>query len=260
MTASLLAAADAEAFAAALLAARKPGAARAPLPKVLPTSDAQAYQVQDIVAAKLGPVEGWKVGAANPTSEPNCAPVLKGGVIGAGRSGIPLSIPVPKPTAIEVEIGFRMGRAFPAAASAPPAADILGAIASAHVIMELCASRLADGMDAPAHAKLADNGMNLGFIVGPRVDNWRAIDTQKQKALAFVDNAAVVETAGGHTQKDLGALLVWLVGHVVTRRGGLPAGALVATGSWTGIHWIDHAANVGGEFPGLGRLEARLTM
>lgn len=251
---------DAEAFAGQLLAARKPGAPRAALPSVLPASDAEAYQVQDIVAAKLGPVEGWKVGAANPTSEPNCAPVLKGGVIDAGRSGIPLSIPVPKPTAIEVEIGFRMGRAFPAAASAPSAADILGAIASAHVIMELCACRLAAGMDAPPHAKLADNGMNLGFIVGPKVENWRAIDMLKQKALAFVDNKPVVDAAGGHTQKDLGALLVWLVGHVVTKRGGLPAGALVATGSWTGIHWIDHAANIGGEFPGLGRIEARLTM
>lgn len=260
MTTPLLSAADADAFAAALLAARKSGAPRAPLPDTLPTTDAQAYQVQDIVAAKLGPVEGWKVGAANPTSLPNCAPVLKGGVIDAGRSGIPLSIPVPKPCAIEVEIGFRMARAFPAATTAPSAADVLAGIASAHVIMELCASRLAPGMDAPAHAKLADNGMNLGFIVGPKVENWRGIDMHTQKALAFVDNKPVVDTTGGHTQKDLGALLVWLVGHVVTQRGGLPAGALVATGSWTGIHWIDHTCNVGGEFPGLGRLEARLTM
>lgn len=255
-----MSATDAEAFAAALLAARKPGAALAPLPAVLPATDADAYKVQAIVAAMLGPVEGWKVGAANPASEPNCAPLLKGGIIDAGSSGIPLSIPVPRPTAIEVEIGFRMGRAFPAAASAPPAADILAGIASAHVIMELCACRLAPGAASPPHAKLADNGMNLGFIVGPKVENWRAIDMHKQVARAVVDNSTVVDTVGGHTQKDLGALLEWLVGHVVTQRGGLPSGALVATGSWTGIHWLEKSANVGGEFPGLGRLEARLTM
>ena len=186
--------------------------------------------------------------------------MLKGGIIDAGKSGIPLSIPVPKPTGIEVEIAFRMGRAFPAAAVAPAAADILGGIASAHIAMELCASRLVTGPKSPPLANLADNGMNLGFIIGPAVKDWRAIDMHKQGARAYVDNAVAVDTTGGHTQKDLGALLVWLVGHLVTERGGLAAGAIVATGSWTGLHWVDHAANVAAEFPGLGRLEARIVM
>ena len=260
MSAVLLSPADAETFATALLAARKPGAPRAALPKVEPASEAAAYQVQDIVRAKLGPVEGWKVGAANATATPNCAPVLKGGIITAGASGIPLSIPVPKPTGIEVEIAFRMARAFPAAKVAPSADDVVAGIGSAHVAMELCAYRLADGPKAPPLALLADNSMNLGFLIGPEVKNWREIDASKQVARAWVDNTAAVETAGGHTHKDLVALLVWLVGHVVTTRGGLAAGAVVATGSWTGVHWVDHAANVGAEFPGLGRLEARLTM
>ena len=257
---TLMSSADAETFAAALLAARKPGAPRAAVPDVVPQSDAQTYQIQDIVRAKLGPAVGWKVGAAKPTSQPNCAPVLTGGIIEAGTSGIPLSIPVPRPTGIEVEIAFRMNRAFAAATVAPSAAEVLAGIGSAHVAMELCAYRLAPGVDAPPLAKLADNNMNLGFIIGPEVKNWRDIDLHTQIARAYVDNKAVVDTTGGHTQKDLAALLVWLVGHVVTRRGGLTAGAIVATGSWTGVHWVDHAANVAAEFPGLGRLEARLTM
>ncbi len=258
---NLMSSVDAEAFTAALLAARKPGAARSSVPPGVPQNDAQAYQIQDIVRAKLGPAEGWKVGAANPTAQPNCAPILKGGIINAGTSGIPLSIPVPMPTGIEVEIAFRMNSAFPAAAVAPTAADVLAAIGSAHVVMELCAYRLAPGPKAsPPLATLADNNMNLGFIIGPEVKNWRDIDMHTQVARAYVDNKAVVDTTGGHTQKDLLALLVWLVGHVVTQRGGLSAGAIVATGSWTGVHWVDHAANVAAEFPGLGRLEARLTM
>ena len=259
-TSPLLVPTDADTFAAALLAARKPGAARAALPKIMPQSDAAAYQIQDIVRAKLGPTEGWKVGAANPTSMPNCSPVLKGGIINAGSSGIPLSIPVPKPTGIETEIAFRMSRAFPAAKVAPSASDVVAGIGAAHVAMELCAYRLADGPKAPPLASLADSGMNLGFIIGPEVKGWREIDMQKQIARAWVDNKPAVDMAGGHTQKDLVALLVWLVGHVVTERGGLAAGAIVATGSWTGVHWVDHAANVAAEFPGLGRLEARLTM
>jgi 2-keto-4-pentenoate hydratase len=253
-------AADADTFASALLAARMSGAKLAATPANVPQTDADAYKVQDIVRAKLGPTEGWKVGAANATSEPNCAPVLKGGIIVAGSGGIPLSIPVPRPTGIEVEIAFRMAKAFPASTVAPSAAEVLAGIGSAHVAMELCAARLADGMKAPPKALLADSGMNLGFIMGPEVKDWRKVDAHKQIARAWVDNKAAVETTAGHTHKDLAALLVWLVGHVVTKRGGLNAGSVVATGSWTGLHWVDHAANVAAEFPGVGRLEARLAM
>ena len=257
-TSTPMLAAEIETFAAALLAARKPGAQRASLPKVIPQSDAAAYAIQDAVRAKLGPVEGWKVGAANPKAEPNCSPVLKGGIILAGAQ--PLSIPVPSPTGIEVEIAFRMARAFPAAQSAPSAADVVAGIGSAHVAMELCACRLSDGPKAPPLALLADNGMNLGFIIGPEVMDWRKIDMQRQAARALVDGKSAVDMTGGHTQKDLVALLVWLVGHVVTQRDGLAAGAIVATGSWTGVHWVSRTATVAAEFPGLGRFDARLTM
>ncbi len=257
---NLMSSTDTAAFAEVLLAARGARASRAVMPKVLPQTEAAAYQVQDLVRAQLGATEGWKVGAANPTAQPNCSPVLKGGIIWAGTSGIPLSIPVPKPSGIEVEIAFKMGRAFPAATVAPSKADVVAAIASAHIAMELCACRLADGPKSPPLANLADNGMNLGFIVGPEVPNWREIDMHTQVARAYVDNAIAVDTTGGHTHKDLIALLVWLVGHVVTTRGGLSNGAIVATGSWTGLHWLDHASNVAAEFPGLGRLEARLAM
>jgi len=227
---------------------------------VLPQSDAAAYQVQDLVRAAIGPTAGWKVGAANPTSQPNCSPVLAGGVIAVDRAGKALSIPVPTPTGIETEIAFRMARSFPAAKVAPNPEDILAGIASVHVAMELCAYRLVDGPKAPPLANLADSGMNLGFLIGPEVNDWRSIDMHKQVARAWVDGKAVVDGAGGHTQKDLAALLVWLVQHVVTQRGGLEAGAIVATGSWTGVHWVDHAALVASEFPGIGRLDARLAM
>ena len=241
---------DAEAFAGALIAARKSGAKPADVPKSIPATDADAYRVQDAVIKTLGPVAGWKVGAANATSEPNCAPVLAGGILEAGSN----PIIVPAKTGIEVEIAFRMAKAFPAAATAPSAADVLAGIGSAHIAMELCASRIVTGQQSPGHCNLADNGMNLAFVIGPRVANWQAISTTTQVSRALVDGVVAVETTGGHTQKDLGKLLVWLVGHVVTKRGGLAAGAVVATGSWTGLHWTNPPARVGGDFPGIGTM------
>jgi 2-keto-4-pentenoate hydratase len=245
---------DVSTFAAALLAARRHGAEPATVPNVVPATDAEAYRVQDQVMKELGPVEGWKVGAASPSSEPNCAPVLNGGIITSTTK----PIVVPAKVGIEVEIAFRMRRAFPSATEPPEPADILAGIGSAHVAMELCASRMATGQQSPGLCNLADNGMNLGFVIGPEVANWQAIDASRQVARAMVGDKVAVETAGGHTQKDIARLLIWLVGHVVTQRGGLKDGTIVATGSWTGLHWVTAPTKVGGQFPGVGQMQCSL--
>ncbi|MEQ1646961.1 MAG: fumarylacetoacetate hydrolase family protein [Hyphomicrobiaceae bacterium] len=245
---------DVETFARNLLLARRtPGTKPLP-PPAIPETDKDAYRIQDRVIAAYGPVEGWKVGAANPTAEPNCAPIIRSGLVQLSAA----PIQVPSPVGIEVEIGFRMNRAFPSANTPPTEQDVLSNIKSTHVVMELCASRLPDGSKSPPLANLADNGMNQAFVIGPEVKNWRNIDAVTQVARAIVNGKTVVETTGGHTQKDIGALLVWLVRHVVMERNGLAAGAFVAAGSWTGIHWLDAPALVGGEFEGLGRLDCVL--
>jgi 2-keto-4-pentenoate hydratase len=251
---------DALAFAETLIAARNKGGKLAPLPTVQPASAEDAYKVQDAVMAKLGPAAGWKVGAGSPTSEPSCAPVLPGGII--ELSSAPL--PVPAQTGIEVELAVRFAHGFAASTKAPTADDVYAAIGSVHVAMELCASRLAIGAKASPFTALADNGMNLGFVIGPKAEldvrTWGLEHGSRQIARAIVAGKTVIETTGGHTHQDLFTLLVWQVGHVVTRRGGLPAGSVIATGSWTGLHWTTTPVTVAGEFPGIGRMELALSL
>jgi 2-keto-4-pentenoate hydratase len=235
-------------WAEALVAARRPGAQRARVPGAERMTEAVAYAVQDAVIARLGRPIGWKVGAPRPDATPSCAPILPGGVWMAPCS----AIAVPEPIGFEVEIAFRLGPAFAPAATPPARAAILEAVASAHVAMELCVPRLIDGPKSPPLANLADNGMNFGFILGPEVANWRDIDGARQRAEALVDGDVIATSTGGHTHGDIVALLVWLVGHAVTRRGGLPGGAVVAAGAWTGLHWISAPARIGANFAGLG--------
>jgi 2-keto-4-pentenoate hydratase len=163
-------------------------------------------------------------------------------------------------TGVEVEFAFRLARAFPAAAVAPSRGAVEDAIASCHVVLEICASRLAEGLKAPPLLQLADAGSNLGLIIGPQVTNWRAIgDTAKGLLTALTaDGAVIAETTGGHSTGDLPALLHWLVGHCVTKRGGLAAGSLVTTGSWMGIRWVKPPVRVAGRFAGIGTVEAEL--
>lgn len=237
-----------------LVDARKTGQPKVPAQELADIDLKTAYRVQDAVARRLGPIEGWKVGAPSASATPSCSPILRGGVVQATAA----PIGVPDPVGLEVEIVFRMNRAMPSAHTEPSEDDIFSNIKSAHIGLELCASRLDLGPQSPGLANLADNGMNQAFVVGPQVKNWRGIDAARQTARAVVDGKTVAETTGGHTHGDIGQLLVWLVRHVVTERNGLAAGALVAAGSWTGLHWLNAPAIVGGEFSGLGRIDVVL--
>ena len=246
-----------DALAAGLAAARRPGAAPLATPAVLPETLEEAYRVQDRVLARLGPAAGWKVGAATPDAGPSCAPILSGGVSFAG----PRAVVVPARVGVEVEIAFRMARTFPAAAAPPTRDAVLAAVGSAHVVIETCARRVADkSASAPPMLLLADNIQNHGLVIGPEVEGWRAIDAGKLVARMFAGDKPLGETTGGHTARDLVRLLVWQVGHCVTRRGGLPAGTIVTTGAWTGMHMVDAPARIVAEFPALGRIEIALAV
>ena len=216
----------------------------------MPANDEEAYRVQDAVMAKLGRrAAAWKVGAATSASEPNCAPIYDG-LVHQAAAGAPGA----KSTGVELEIAFTLSRGFAASTTKPSRADVEASISVANIVLETCVARIAEGMDAPALLRLADNGINHGLVIGPRVDAWRAIDSQTLVAKVEAGGRVIAETTGGHTCPDLVGLLTWLVGHCVTRRGGIAAGTIVTTGSWMGIRFTDTPAAIRGDFPGLGQI------
>lgn len=216
----------------------------------VPSSDAEAYRVQAAAMTKLGKrAAGWKVGAANPTSEPNCAPIFDG-LLHQAADGAPGA----KSTGVELEIAFTLARGFAAGAQKPSRAEVEAAIGAANIVLETCVSRIAEGMDASALLRLADNGINHGLVLGPRVETWQSINSATLVARVEAGGRVIAETTGGHTCPDLIGLLTWLVGHCVTERGGIPAGTVVTTGSWMGIRFVDTPTQMLGEFPGFGKI------
>lgn len=221
----------------------------------IPSSDAEAYRVQKAVLAKLGArVAGYKVGTPNAQTTPNCAPILAGTIVPAGPA-----VRCEPSTGVEVEIAYKLGKSFAAGNTAPPRTEVENAIASAHIVLETCASRLADGLKAPPHLQLADYGSNLGLLIGPEVKDWRSIDLKGLRCRLIARGETIADTAGGHSTCDLIGLLTWLVGHCVKERGGIAAGTIVTTGSWMGIRWVETPADVTGVFDGLGEVKAGLT-
>ncbi len=240
------------ALAASLYAARAEGSTLVATPDRAPANDDEAYRVQDAITARLAArVKAWKVGASDPTSTPNGAPIFD--LFEAGP------VPARASTGVELEIAFRLAKGFPAGGAKPSRGEVEAAIGSAHIALETCASRLIDGMAAPVHLRLGDFGTNLGLVIGPEIPAWHNIDAKSLRARVTADGVTIADVTGGHTAPDLIGLLTWIVGHAVSKRGGMDAGTVVTTGSWMGIKWVDAPSKVVGTFDGLGHIDVTLS-
>ena len=113
----------------ALVAARK-GSAIASLPAdAIPQSEADSYQIQDAVRAKLGEtVGGWKVGIS-PVGGHFAAPIYASTVHAS-----PASLPARgfKIIGIECEIGFRFNKALPVRSEPYTRHEVLDAVMDEH--------------------------------------------------------------------------------------------------------------------------------
>ncbi len=219
----------------------------------VPVADAdQAYQVQGQLAARLGPVGGWKVGAANDQAEPNCAPLPASVVV---PQGSPLAVPARSLRGIELEVAVRLGAdLLPGDALLAPEA-IASAIDAVMPAIEIVDSRLAEGRGAPVPAKLADLQSHGALVLGAPVrTDLRGIDLRTLRAQLWFDGRSVADTTGGHTAPDVMRLIAWLARHAQARGLPLRAGQVITTGSCTGLVMAPAGARVEGEVAGLGRV------
>ncbi|HEV2219484.1 MAG TPA: fumarylacetoacetate hydrolase family protein, partial [Casimicrobiaceae bacterium] len=202
----------------------------------VPANDADAYAVQDAVAAMLGWFDtarapAWKVGAAGRDALPNAAPLPLRCVRTSPASFAAGSF---HRIGIEGEIAFRL-RATPSAdaiARDPSALDAV--IGELVVTIEVVDPRYADADAAGPTLKLADQGLHGALVVGSGVP-YRAIDWHSLVAQLRCDGKLVKETRGGHPLGDLRFLLAWLAGHAAGRGRALAAGDVVTAGTWTGV-------------------------
>jgi 2-keto-4-pentenoate hydratase len=223
-------------------------------PDAGPASVAQAYAVQNAVwREQVGEQRPsvWKVGAPNRQTEPTAAAVFPHRI---ARSPALFSAANFRNLSIEAEIALCFGRDLPARSAPYPRAELLAAIASAHVAMELIDTRLADPQAAGPLWRLADNLLNGGFVLGKEIADWREldfshldfnhVDFNHLTARVEVNGQRVAETLGRPPLDDLFFCLPWWINHV----GGAKAGDIVTTGAWNGAHPVNLPAEVSIEF------------
>lgn len=211
-----------------LSARRDPSQRLHSLPEAIrPQTETQAYLVQRAVMAELGGIGGWKVGSPGPDGPVNCAPLPAGGI---GDS------PMASHSAmrgVEAEIGVRLARSLPPREQPYDAAEVMAAVGSMHPIIEVLDSRYLDPDAVDPLSALADSLSHGGLVVGPAIPEWRDVDLRTEHVRMLVGGAEI-KARTGNPAGDMVRLLVWLANVGSLWAGGLQAGQVVTTGSWTG--------------------------
>lgn len=213
-----------------------------------PADATQAYAVQTRVwqslVGKTRP-HVWKVGAASPADEPVTAPIFPTRFsVSPGefrRRGI-CSI------GVEAEVAVRFARPLPARPAPYRREEILDALGSLHVAMEIVDRRLHDAAYAGPLWCLADNLVNGALIIGQEIARWREQTWSGRHVRIMADGGLLDERQANPPLDDLFHCLPWWIDHV----GGARAGDIVTTGAWTGMHPVGEARELGVYFDGLG--------
>jgi len=231
-----------------LVAARRQGARIALVGADAPADYEEGFAIQDrVVAALTSPAIGWKVMPV-PQGPVIYAPILQSGRVPAGGTW---EVVGQEPAGIELEIAFRLGRDVSAGA-AP--GQVVEAVESAHVVFELCQSRIADPGSQPRHVLLADCIANAGLVIGSEILAWRTRDLRARAGRLLVDGKLYVE---GKSIDPLAALQL-LPSAMAARGKSLAAGQIIITGSLIGMNWLTGNRELKGIIDGLGEVAISL--
>jgi len=237
--------------AARLLTGARSGEPLAELPSSCRAqSDADAYQIQDAGARRRGvSVGGWKVGAASPTTAAFCAPIYSRMIRPSPASYSAAELRL---IAIEAEIAFRLGRDLPPRSSAYDRAEVTAG-ATLHPVIEIVDSRYTDFQSLSRQLILADNYSNGGLVWGAAVPSWDALDLSRTEMRVTEDGKPFADSSMAPPRDPIAALVDFA--NLMRERGGSKAGTFVTTGSWTGMVFTRHGAQIAADFGPLGRVE-----
>lgn len=243
-----MAAFSVEAAAEALLGARRSGKAIA-IPSVGPTDMADAFAVQDRVAAGLGRSAGWKVGRGG-TAAPFAADHLRLS---------PCRWPAAKflRPAIEVEIAFLIGRDI-GHHGTPSTDELRASIRSVHAAIEIADSRF-DTWPVPDKLwALADHQSGGGLVVDPAGVPWTGAQLERAQISLVINGETAFEGEGANPGGEPFDLLGQFAAQCAAR-GGLTEGTYVTTGSLSGMIFVEPGATIEAEVAGVGRVSLELT-
>jgi 2-keto-4-pentenoate hydratase len=224
-----------------LAAARRDGRQLHDVPaELIPATSAEGYAVGDLVARGLGwPPLGWKIAATTPvmqqrlrTTEP-----IYGRTYARFATASPARLRHAEllDPLVECEFFFRLARPLPPRPAPYEAEEVADAVAAVHAGIEVAECRFPLDALPPVPAILADGAASGRYIIGPEIAGWRSRDLAAMVVVLEVDGAIRRTGRGADVMGHPLAPLVWLANVRRESGDGLAEGALVSTGTATGM-------------------------
>lgn len=213
---------------------------------------AEALAVQREVARQLGVgMGGWKAGVplkGDPTRAPLFANLIYQSGARIPAADHPMLI-------IEAEMGFRIARDLEGDREYTRE-RIAAAVDAAFCAIEIADSRLENFYTADLFDRVADNMGNGAVVVGSECRDWHGLERSGLRVTLDIGGKRIADKLGGNPSGDPLSPLVWLANELADQ-GGLKAGQIVITGSWTGMAPARRGDEVVARLESLG--EARVT-
>lgn len=176
--------------------------------------------------------QGWKIGNSSDSSIAVCA-VMPCVIDNNG------SIPIAdfRVFALEAEVAVCFARALPPRERSWSREEVLAAIGSAHVAIEIVDPALQYYVSAGAFLRLADSMLHGSFVLGEELSDWSDLKWNELTMQSFLDDFCCAEATGAHPHVDPFALLPCWANDGALPWGGVQAGDVVTAGTWNGMHF-----------------------
>ncbi len=237
-----------------LLQARQDNQAIEDWPDALrPLSFDQAYAVQALQMEALGPIGGWKVGAANSMAPPTCAPLPQRFRYASPDAPVAQNLSL---RGIEVEIGLIMGQDLPPGPSPYTPEQVWAAVKEVCVAVEIVESRFAHREAVGRLSTLADlasHGALIHQAKGVAAKDIRLL--QPDWVHLHVGQQAPLQGPNQNPAGDVMRLLLWLANQGSHHCGGLQQGQVIITGTCLPMLQAAAGDRIHAAIAGLGELD-----
>lgn len=231
---------------------------------IRPQTRAEGYAVQALLDERSGrPPHGWKIAATSLAGQAHIAVdgplagrilrerlVEPGGVVPPGPNHMAVA---------EIEFAFRIGMTLEPRLAPYRIHDVLAAVASLHLAIEIPDSRY-DVFERAGEAQLiADNACAHWFVIGPAVvADWRAMNLAEHVVLGRINGGPPHDGAGRNVLGDPRVALTWLANELSQNGIPLLGGQFVSTGTCLTPMAIAPGDHVRGDFGALGSIEVTI--
>ena len=159
----------------------------------------------------------------------------------------------------EIEFAFRMGRDIAPRPSAFSVEEILAAVATLHVAIEIPDSRYEDFAQVGAPQLIADNACAKYFIAAEAsTADWRSMDLSTHRVVGRIEGGIEREGSGASVLGDPRIALTWLANELSRLGITLQKGQTVTTGTCTTPLAIRAGDLVIADFGSLGTATVRI--